>query len=170
VSKAFTRESDDDLDGALSIEDRALPPGVPNYITPAGAARLRAEIERLRGFLPAEGRRKIDLEGRIASLGRRLDSAEIIDPASQPRDRVLFGAAVTLRDEQERVRRYRIVGLDEASAQDGALSWLSPVARALLNGRVGEVVTLRTPAGDEEVEITAIDYPSPARDPLPAAH
>src|SRR4051812_25703798 len=116
MSKAFTRESegddgDDDLERPLGTE---LPPGVKNYLTPRGAARLRAELERFsqveRPALAAAGdaRTLREIERRITFLDRRLEAMEIVDPTSQPSDRVLFGATVTVRDEDGTERSYRL--------------------------------------------------------------
>jgi transcription elongation factor GreB len=158
MSKAFTRESEDGLDDVLSVEDQALPPGEKNYLTPAGAARLRSQIERLRAAPRGDARRKLAIEQRLAALLRRLESTEVVDPLAQPADRVLFGATVTVRDEEDRERRYRIVGVDEADAEHGHVSWRSPIARALLNLGVGDVATAHTPRGDEELEVVRIEY------------
>lgn len=164
MSKAFTKESDDGLDDVLVVDDSALPPGEKNYLTPAGAARLRADIERLRAAPHADGRHKVALEQRLSSLLRRLEAAEVIDPETQPADRVLFGATVTVcdADDRERTQRayrtYRIVGVDEADARRGWVSWRSPIARALLNLHAGERAIVHTPRGDQELEVVRIDY------------
>jgi transcription elongation factor GreB len=156
MSKAFTREGDGDDDGAIPDEDLRLPPGARNYMTPAGAARLRAEIDRLH-----QGPRDPAVERRLRALHRRQDLAEIVDPRAQPADRALFGATVTVRDERGRERSFRIVGIDEADARSGAIadarsiSWLSPIARALLDSRVGDTVELR---GAGDCEVIAIRY------------
>jgi len=161
MSKAFTKESDDgpgDLDDLLGVPDLSLPPGVKNYVTPEGAARLQADLARLRDAPRGDARRKLAIEQRIVALTRRLESAEVIDPVTQPADRVLFGATVTVKNEAGRARRYRIVGIDEADARRGLVSWRSPLAQALLDRAVGDAATLTTPAGDEELEIVAIEY------------
>ena len=161
MSKAFTKESDDPLDGVLQVDDAALPPGEKNYLTPAGAARLQQDIARLRDAPRGDDpRRKLALDARLAALVRRHEAAEVIDPAAQPRDRVLFGASVTVRDDEGREKRYRIVGVDEADAKRGWVSWRTPIARALLDHVLGDVVALRTPAGATDVEIVGIDYES----------
>jgi transcription elongation factor GreB len=165
MSKAFTRESDQDQDDAperpLGAE---LPPGVKNYLTPAGAARLRREIEGLgqrdRSALVAAGdaRALREIDRRLEFLGRRLAALEVIDPASQPAGRVLFGATVTLRAEDAAVRRYRLVGVDEAEPSRGEVSWRSPLATALLGAQEGDVVTLRSPRGDDELTVLSVRY------------
>ncbi len=144
VSKAFTKETDG-RDELPPVVDEALPPGVKNYVTPAGLVGLREQIEKA-----DEAHRKM--------LLRRLEAAEAIDPLQQAKDRVLFGATVTVRDEGEKQRVFRIVGIDEADAKRGWISWRSPIAAALLNQRVGAVVTVHTPRGDEDWEVIAIEY------------
>jgi len=90
-----------------------------------------------------------------------MEVAEIVDPALQTaRDRVLFGATVTYRDENDKERTVRIIGIDEARIENGEVSWVSPVARALLNGRRGDAVEMRTPGGEVEIEIIDISYDS----------
>jgi transcription elongation factor GreB len=165
MSKAFTRESDEERDDApvrpLGAE---LPPGVKNYMTPAGAARLREEIERLSKLdrpaaaagSDASALREIDR--RLAFLGRRFAALQIIDPASQSPGRVLFGATVIVRGEDGAERCYRLVGIDEAAPQRGDVSWRSPIATALLGAQVGDVVTVRSPRRDEELEVMAVSY------------
>ena len=166
MSKAFTRESDDGDDEPARSVGAELPPGVKNYLTPEGALRLREEIERLasldRPAVAAGGdvRALRELDRRLAFLARRLDALEVIDPASQSPGRVLFGATVTVRGEDGAERRYRLVGIDEADPSRGLVSWRSPIATALLGAGVGDVITLRSPRGDEELEVTAVSYAS----------
>lgn len=169
MSKAFTRESDEEHDDAPARPLGAeLPPGVKNYMTPAGAARLREEIERLSKLdRPAvaatdDARALRELDRRLAFLARRLEALEVIDPASQPPGRVLFGATVTVRGEDGAERRYRLVGIDEADPPRGEVSWRSPIATALLGAQVGSVVTVRSPRGDEELEVLAVSGSSRA--------
>jgi transcription elongation factor GreB len=160
VSKAFTKEDAGEDDGFVPVED--WPDGVKNYVTPAGMAALRGELERLRAALAetprSDGRRRLALEQRLQARLRRLEAAEVIDPAAQPRDVVRFGATVTVEDEAGGERRYRIVGVDEADPRRGLVSWRSPVAGALVGRRVDDVTILHTPAGDEELTVVAIDY------------
>lgn len=189
MSKAFTKEDDGGLgDDGDEAEDAvpALPAGQKNYITPAGADRLKAELHKLlhqdrptlvqtvswaasNGDRSENGdyiygkRRLREIDRRIRFLTKRLEAAHIVDPASQTADRVLFGASVTVRkldaeDGDGRSRVYRIVGIDETDPARGEISWISPMARALLNARVGDTVALRTPKGEEELEIVAIRY------------
>jgi transcription elongation factor GreB len=157
VSKAFTKEGEGDALDDLPPVD-AWPAGVKNYLTREGHAALKREIDRLQQAPRGEGRRKLQLEQRLAALVGRLEAAEVIDPAAQPRDVARFGATVTVEDDEGHARRYRIVGVDEADPKRGCVSWRSPVARALTGRRVGDTTTLHTPAGDEELTIAAIDY------------
>jgi transcription elongation factor GreB len=157
VSKAFTKEDGGDgLDDLPPVDE--WPAGVKNYLTPAGHAALKREIDALREAPRGDTRRKLQLEQRLAALLSRLEAAEVIDPAAQPRDVVRFGATVTVEDDGGSERRYRIVGVDEAEPKRGLVSWRSPVARALTGRRVGDATTLRTPAGDDELTITKIEY------------
>jgi transcription elongation factor GreB len=157
MSKAFTKE-----DGGDTFDDlppvEAWPPGVKNYLTPAGGAALKSEIERLRNGERGDARRKLLVEQRLRALLDRLEAAEIIDPAAQPRDVARFGATITVEDERGQQRRFRIVGVDEADPSSGQVSWRSPVAAALMGRRAGDTTTLHTPAGDEEWTVVAITY------------
>lgn len=183
MSKAFTRESEDedsDLDRE-GEEASALPPSSKNYITPAGADKLKEELKRILTVDRPDlvrvvqwaasngdrsenadytyGKRRLrEFDRRIRFLTKRLEAAEIVDPARQSSDRVLFGATVTVLGEDGVKRVYRIVGVDETDARQGHVSWISPVAKALLGSRVGDVVTLRTPQGDEDLEVFEIRY------------
>jgi transcription elongation factor GreB len=165
MSKAFTRESDDDVEDQPARSYGAeLPEGARNYATPAGAARQKDELDRLthveRPALLAAGdtRALHELDRRLAFLRRRIEALEIVDPASQPPGVALFGATVVVEDEDGKERRYRIVGVDEVDPPRGDVSWVSPLAKALLGARVGDVVTVRSPRGDEELEVMAIGY------------
>ncbi len=168
MSKAFTKESDDTPDFVLPPRESQLPAGVSNYVTAAGASRLRAERERLRTLErptalqrarePGARPTVLEVDARLASLDESLARAEVIDPLAQDRTRVLFGATVTVRDEHNRIARYRIVGLDETDAARCWISWLTPLAKALLGHAAGDTVVLRLPRGDEELEIVAIEY------------
>ena len=167
----------DDADDAPS----ALPPGGKNYITPAGYARLKSELQQLLdqerpalvkiiSWAASNGdrsenadyiygkRRLRQIDHRIRFLTRRLDIAAIIDPARPGVDQVFFGATVTYCDRQGIERTISIVGEDEVDTGRGRISWISPVARALTKAREGDVVRLRTPAGIEELEVGAIRY------------
>lgn len=170
MSKAFTRETDDDSDDLLPPwPSSTLPAGVKNFITPDGAERLRAEFQRLadeeRPQIASapddpDRRRKLSrLDQRIAQIEASLRTAVVTPPPGPGEDRreVRFGATVTVRRGRGEVT-YRIVGVDETDLDRGWVSFLSPIARALLNARLGERVRFRFPSGEEELEIAAIDY------------
>ena len=174
MSKAFTRESDDLPDRPdPPRQPSSLPPGAKNYLTPGGARRLREELDRLIQLerpqiagLPDQSDRKRRLgilDQRIGQLQRSLESAEVVQPPPATEDRVRFGATVTVRDRQGLESQYRIVGVDEIDIDRGWASWLSPIARALLNARVGQRVRFALPAGEEELEIVAVAYQYPPR-------
>jgi transcription elongation factor GreB len=155
----------------------------PNYITPAGYRALREEYETLFGVERPKlvetiswaagngdrsengdyiyGRKRLrEIDRRIGFLSRRMKAAKVIDPAShKDRSRVLFGATVTLADEEDNERVVTLVGEDEADASAGRVSWNSPIARAIRGGGKGEVRRVTLPAGAKEWEIVAIDYP-----------
>jgi transcription elongation factor GreB len=170
--------------GPESSESVVAPAGQKNYITPAGFAALQAELRRLRreerprvvetvawaagnGDRSENGdyiygkKRLREIDRRIRFLLKRLEIAEVVDPARQRnRDRVFFGATVTYADSRDVERTVRIVGVDEANHERGEVSWVSPIARALLRGQEGDVVRMRTPAGVESIEIVEISYPA----------
>jgi transcription elongation factor GreB len=187
MSKAFTRETDaappDDED-----DDPALPPlpaGTRNYMTPAGYRRLREELMRLldverpqvvetvswaakNGDRSENGdylygkKRLREIDRRIRFLTRRLDRAEVADPsAHHGSDQVFFGATVTYANERGEERTVTIKGIDEADSLAGDVSWISPIARALLKAREGDAVRLVTPAGAETIEVVEVRYPAP---------
>jgi transcription elongation factor GreB len=185
MSKAFTKESDSDGDdeGTDTELSSLLPAGAKNYMTPAGAERMRSELKKLlygdrpevvktvswaasNGDRSENGdyiygkRRLREIDRRIRFLTKRLESAEVIDPATQSSDRVLFGATVTVQDEEGKKRTYRIVGIDEAQPGEGQISWISPLAKALLNARKGDAILFRSPKGEEELEVLEILYES----------
>ncbi|MEQ8666126.1 MAG: transcription elongation factor GreB [Rhodospirillales bacterium] len=185
MNKAFVRESEagldvDDDDGAP--EGAALPAGTKNYMTPAGHARLVAELDHLRtverpkvvetvswaagnGDRSENGdyiygkKRLREIDRRMRFLMKRLDIAEVVDPAMQTnRDQVFFGARVTYADENGDEKTVRLVGVDEADLARGEVSWISPIARALHKAYEGDVVKLRTPAGVVDIEVLRIVY------------
>jgi len=152
-----------------------------NYITPQGARKLQKELQDLRTVERSKlvetvawaasngdrsengdyiyGKRRLrQIDSRIRFLLKRLEIAEIVDPSLQKSDRVVFGGIVTILNEEGEERTFQIVGVDESEAGQGRISWKSPVAKALLRCRVGDEVRIRTPKGDETVEITKIDY------------
>ncbi len=168
MSKAFTRESDEAPEEPLFRPPVRLPPGVKNYITPAGARQLRAVLDRLveverpqAATLPdaAEAKHQLQLlDQRLAVLEQSLRTAEIVPPPAPPWGQVRFGATVNVRDRSGAEARYRIVGVDEIDLDRDWLSWRSPVAKALLNARLGQRVRFHIPAGEQELEIIAISY------------
>ncbi|MCC7048591.1 MAG: transcription elongation factor GreB [Alphaproteobacteria bacterium] len=175
---ADTARDDSDEDG----DGPALPRGVKNYMTPAGRQRLVDELNRLwrderpkvvevvswaagNGDRSENGdyiygkKRLREIDRRVRFLRKRLEIAEVVDPARQAnRDQVFFGATVTYVDRQDRERTVRIVGVDEARIEEGEVSWTSPIARALMKSREGDTVELRTPNGPEPIEVVAIEY------------
>lgn len=172
MSRAFTRE-DDARDAVVPRRVSPLPPGARNYLTTAGAERLRAELKRLteveRSLLLAasaeEGGRGADAkeelqraEERIAYLEQSLATAEVTVPPPQPHDVVRFGASVTVREGAGAETTYRIVGVDETEFFENAVSWFSPIARALLNARLGQKVPFKFPSGATQLEIVSIRY------------
>jgi len=183
MSKAFTRESDSD-DEELSLSP--LPAGGKNYITPQGYSVLRAELfdlidnERPRiveivhwaasnGDRSENGdylygkKRLREIDRRIRFLTKRLEIAEVTDPSAHyGKDQVFFGATVTYVDEASVERTVTILGIDEADSLKQQVTWVSPIARALLKAREGDVVKLVTPVGVQEVEVVEVRYPAPA--------
>jgi len=181
MSKAFTKETDNADDDDLEAGP-ALPPGTKNYMTPAGFKRLQDELKHLRrverpkvvetvawaagnGDRSENGdyiygkKRLREIDRRMRFLTKRLEAAEVVDPAHQKnREQVFFGARVTYADARDQERTVRIVGIDEARHESGEISWISPVARALLKAREGDVVEVRTPAGVEPIEVVKIEY------------
>lgn len=176
MSKAFTRDDDGAAEPVLIPPRAPLPEGVANYVTARGLQLLRAEhhdLERERAEAEqqtdeAERRRAVSaINARLAALESRLRSAVLVDPAEnrgQPREEVRFGASVTVRSGSGAVRTYEIVGVDEARTSEGRgvhkIGFVAPLARALLGRRAGDVATVKTPRGEEELEILSIDYPS----------
>jgi transcription elongation factor GreB len=163
VSKAFTKDDADDT--PLLIPRRApLPDGVPNYVTESGLAALRAEMIELtqaRASLvtaPERLREAQILAARIGELETRIATAELVPPAAQPRDEVRFGASVSVLSPNGAERHYRIVGVDEANAAEGRVAFTAPIARALLGKSVGEEARVRTPHGEDSLEIVSIRY------------
>jgi transcription elongation factor GreB len=150
VSKAFTKESDQE-EGEVLPPRAPLPPGVRNYITPAGARRLRDELASLQAA-PA-GR-----ERRIRQLQEIISSLVIAETPGEP-DVVRFGATVTVK-RPEGVETYRLVGVDEIDLDRNEISWLSPLGKVLLGKRAGNKVRFRAPAGIEEILIEFVSYPA----------
>ncbi|MCA1658940.1 MAG: GreA/GreB family elongation factor [Verrucomicrobiaceae bacterium] len=169
MSKAFTREDDTapvlpNLPPLIST----LAPGAKNYITPAGAQKLREEFQRLvevtRPELaeaqddPEAKRQLARLDQRIMQLEDSLQSGEIVASPSGPADIVRFGATVTVRESDGAKTSYRIVGVDETDTDRNWVSWMSPIAKALLNANRGERIRFKFPSGEETLEIIDIRY------------
>ncbi|TXI72701.1 MAG: transcription elongation factor GreB [Limnohabitans sp.] len=183
MSKAFTRETDGDDDEDISLP--ALPSGTRNYITPAGYARLRAELldlidnerpkvvevvhwaasngDRSENGDYLYGKKRLrEIDRRIRFLTKRLEIAEVADPAlHHGHDQVFFGATVTYAEADGAERTVTIKGIDEADSLRGEVSWISPIARTLLKSRVGDELKLVTPAGVVDIEVLDVRYPSP---------
>lgn len=180
MNKAFTRESDtDDEELELTV---SLPVGVKNYITPHGHQKLNAELEHLWKIERPElvktitwaasngdrsengdyiyGKKRLrEIDRRVRFLRKRMELAEVVDPAQRGRcEQIFFGATVTVCDEHGIEAVYSIVGVDEAEVGRGHISWVSPLARALIKLRKGEVATLRTPVGLSELEVMSVVY------------
>ncbi len=169
MSKAFTRESEDLPEvPAFPRRPSPLPPGAKNYFTPDGAERLRGELARLAeeerprlAAMPADSDTKRQLQSldqKIAHLTQSLESAVVVSRSAAPEDRVRFGATVTVREQSGEEARYRIVGVDEADIDRGWISWVSPIAKALLNARLGERVAFKFPSGEAVLEVLCITY------------
>lgn len=183
MSKAFTKESDQDADDDLESEGPSLPQGFKNYMTPEGAQKLqdemklllykeRPEVVKVVAWAASNGdrsengdylygKRKLrEIDRRVRFLKKRLESAHIVDPkeTATNKNKVLFGAWVELKNEESQIKRYRIVGIDETDPARGMISWISPIAKAILQANLGDVQVLRTPKGEEELEIVKIWY------------
>jgi transcription elongation factor GreB len=183
MSKAFVKESDADDAAELPDDDApALPHGAKNYMTPDGHRRMQQELRHLlreerpktveivawaagNGDRSENGdyiygkQRLREIDRRIRFLAKRLEAAEIVDPARQVRrDQVFFGATVTYADSSGAEKTVTIVGIDEADLDRFRVSWISPIARALLKAHAGDVVELHTPSGREPIEIVEIRY------------
>jgi transcription elongation factor GreB len=180
MSKAFVKESDSDDELEQEVAP-ALPPSGKNYITPAGYARLEAELRRLVEIERPEvvktvawaaslgdrsenadyiyGKRRLrEIDRRVRFLIKRLEGAEIVHSSGRETDQVFFGATVRVKSAAGE-KTVTIVGVDEVDPAHGRVSWVSPIAKALLKARAGERVTLRTPAGEEKLEILEVTYP-----------
>lgn len=184
MSKAFTRELDgedrQDSDSEPQDHSDALP-GNKNYMTPLGAKKLQDELRKLKSVERPEvvktvewaagngdrsengdytyGKKRLrEIDRRLRYLNKRLESVEIIDPTTLNSDKVLFGATVTFRDENDVEKTFSIVGLDEADVLKKKISWVSPLAKALFNSREGDLVQFHSPKGSQEIEIIRIEY------------
>ncbi len=181
MNKAFMRESEGDDDEELEPSLK-LPAGTRNYITPAGHDRLKSELEHLvkrerphvveivswaasNGDRSENGdyiygkRRLREIDRRIRFLTKRLDVAEVIDPLRQgDNDQIFFGATVTIADMSGVTNTYTIVGVDETDVSKGRISWISPLARALIKSREGDSIRFQSPVGIREIDILEVHY------------
>jgi transcription elongation factor GreB len=186
MSKAFTNEANasDERDDAPD-EAPPLPAGTRNYMTPGGFARMKRELDQLvareRPELVATvawaagngdrsengdyiyGKKRLrEIDRRIRFLVRRLDLAEVVDPCARrdpdSADQVFFGATVTIGDARGGERTVSIVGIDEVDPARGYVSWVSPMARALIKAREGDAVALAAPGGTEEIDVLSVRY------------
>ena len=179
MSKAFTKEDVEAPEEEL--ESPAIAPGGKNYISPAGFERLKAELRELveqerpeivktvawaasNGDRSENGdyiygkKRLREIDRRVRFLIKRLENAEVVHSSGRDTDQVFFGARVKVRG-RDGVRDITILGLDEVDPARGIVSWVSPIAKALIKAREGDTVTLRTPAGEETLEILEVTYP-----------
>lgn len=180
MSKAFTKENDSADEDVEDVDP--LPSHVKNYVTPAGLAALQEEHRVLlyeerpkvvavvswaagNGDRSENGdyiygkKRLREIDGRVRYLTKRIESAEVVDPERQKNlDQVFFGATVEYSRKGNAPQKITIVGVDEAELASGKISWLSPLARALMKAHVGDVVEFRTPSGSESVEVLSIEY------------
>ena len=185
MSKAFTKESDNGEDDDLSLPE--LPAGGKNYITPQGYARLREELLQLidnerpkvvevvhwaasNGDRSENGdyiygkKRLREIDRRIRFLTQRLEVAHVSEPSlHHGSEQIFFGATVRYADSAGQERTVTILGIDEADSALGQVSWVSPVARALLKARIGDEVKLVTPLGGQDIEVLDVAYPPPAK-------
>lgn len=168
MSRAFVREDDDRPELPIARQPSALAPGAKNYITAGGANRMREELRKLveeeRPALAAASddpdakRQLLALDQRIQQLEESLQSAEVIAPPVDETDVARFGATVTIRRVDGEEDEYRIVGVDEIDLERSWVSWQSPIARALINARVGQRVRFKFPSGEEDLEVVRVTY------------
>jgi len=193
MNKAFTREVDREDEEDDDVAAAVLPQGAKNYITVAGYRRLRQELMTLldderpkvveavswaakNGDRSENGdylygkKRLREIDRRIRFLTKRLDIAEVVDPSlHHGNEQVFFGATVRYASDHGEERTIRIIGVDEAESAQGEVSWIAPIARALLKARVGDEVRLTTPRGVEVLEVLEVRYPAPAPEAPPGA-
>lgn len=180
MSKAFVREDTDD-DGPDEVEAPDQLGSAKNYMTANGFKRMQQELIELKNQTRPEltkviqwaagngdrsengdyiyGKKRLhEIDKRMRYLAKRLDAAVVVDPKQVNSDQVLFGATVTVRDAEDRVRVFSIVGVDEIDLERGRVSWRSPLATALFKAREGDVVIFRSPKGVQELEVEKIEY------------
>jgi transcription elongation factor GreB len=182
MSKAFTKETDGEDEDDLPDDGPVLPAGTKNYMTATGFEALRREYRELLHVERPKivevvswaagngdrsengdylyGKKKLrEIDRRVRFLSKRLEIAEVVDPAQRTNfDQIFFGATVTYAREDDSEHTITIVGIDEADVDKAQVSWISPIARALLKARVGDMVEIRTPAGREAIEVVKIVY------------
>ena len=182
MSKAFTKESDDGDEDDLPVDVGGLPAGAKNYMTPQGFERMREELMTLMrkerpevvqvvSWAAANGdrsengdylygkKRLREIDRRLRFLSKRLERSEVVDPAKRPKtDQVFFGATVTYDNSKDEERTVQIVGVDEVDPGRGHVSWISPIARAVMRAHEGDAVRMHTPGGEEEIEILKVVY------------
>jgi len=180
MSKAFVKDLDSEAD--LPYEPPAIPAGIKNYMTSQGHCQMQDELHQLlrverpkvvetvawaagngdrseNGDYIDGNRRLREIDRRIRFLSTRLASAEVVDPKQQKKlDQVFFGATVTYADGRGNVKTITIVGIDEADLSRGQVSWVSPVARALMKAHEGDIVDVHAPSGVEQIEVLEIRY------------
>jgi transcription elongation factor GreB len=188
MNKAFVKESDGDEDEEALALAQAIPAGAKNYITPAGYQRIKDELLQLIDVERPEvvkvvhwaasngdrsengdyiyGKRRLrQIDGRIRFLTKRMDTAAVVDPSVHfGNDQIFFGATVRYSTAAGDEHCVTIVGIDELDPLKGKISWVSPVARALTKAREGDLITLQTPLGPEELEVLSVEYPPPVED------
>lgn len=182
MSKAFTKESDDDGSDDAGEAIDALPAHLTNYMTPTGFAAMQAELRQLlyterpkvvetvswaagNGDRSENGdyiygkKRLREIDRRVRYISKRLESAQVVDPTRQQHlEQVFFGATVTYAREDDSEHTVTLVGIDEIDVEHGKISWISPMAKALLKAKVGDVVALKLPGGIEKIEVVRIRY------------
>ena len=180
MSKAFVKETDSEAD--LPYEPPAIPAGIKNYMTPQGYRHMQDELHQLLrvarpkvvdtvAWAAENGDRSENgdyiygklrlrqIDRRIRFLSTRLESAEVVNPIQQKKlDQVFFGATVTYADGRGNEKTITIVGIDEADLSRGQVSWVSPVARALMKAQEGDIVDVRAPSGVEQIEVLKVHY------------
>jgi transcription elongation factor GreB len=183
MSKAFIKENDDDFNDDFEEENQSSSFIGKNYITPKGLEKLKTELHHLlhkerpsvvqtvswaasNGDRSENGdyiygkRRLREIDRRIRFLTKRIESAVLVDPEKQSGNKILFGATVTVLHEDGSQKTYSIVGVDESNPNLGLISWVSPLAKALLGQSLGDVISFKNPKGEEEIEIIKVEYKS----------
>src|SRR3954468_10453396 len=187
MNKAFVKESDNEDDEEALALAQAIPAGAKNYITPAGYQRIkdellqlidvdRPEVVRIVHWAASNGdrsengdyiygkRRLREIDRRIRFLTKRMDLAAVVDPSvDHGNDQVFFGATVTYCNAAGETHTITIVGIDELDPLHGKISWVAPVARAITKAREGDVITLQTPRGTDDLEWLGVEYPAPSQ-------